>query len=108
MAAKFVIAYSKATGRKRRVPDYFIGHPKLGRNLELAPSQRDALNELPEGDPDKSWTVKQLETYAGNHGIDLAGVTKKDDILAAIAAEPETSEPSPGADETPATGDTKE
>jgi hypothetical protein len=38
-----------------------------------------------EGDH-SSLTVAQLKEYAEEHGIDLGGATKKDDILAAIEA----------------------
>lgn len=36
--------------------------------------------------PDKSWKNEDLVTYAAEHSIDLGGATKKDDLLAAIAA----------------------
>lgn len=39
---------------------------------------------LPDGDPGEHWTVTQLEQYAADHGIDLAGATRKADVLAAI------------------------
>lgn len=34
--------------------------------------------------PSEEWTVKDLRTYAEDHGIDLAGATTKADILAAV------------------------
>lgn len=41
--------------------------------------------EIPEGDPDDSWSVKQLRAYAREHDVDLGGATRKDDILDALA-----------------------
>lgn len=104
MPIRFVEAYAISTGRKMEVPEHFIGHPKLGRDLALTPSQRDQAAELPEGEPTEEWTVKQLEQYARNHQVDLAGATRKVDILTAIEAAPETSEPTQDSVETPATG----
>jgi hypothetical protein len=39
-----------------------------------------------EGLPSESWTVKQLTAYAAANMIDLAGATRKDDILDVLAA----------------------
>ena len=36
--------------------------------------------------PDGDMTVDELKAYAAEHGIDLTGASKKDDILAAIQA----------------------
>ncbi|TAJ46353.1 MAG: hypothetical protein EPO52_17625 [Herbiconiux sp.] len=36
--------------------------------------------------PDKSWKVEELKAYAEEHTIDLGEATKKDDIIAVIAA----------------------
>ena len=36
--------------------------------------------------PDTSWKVAELKDYADENGIDLGEATKKEDILAAIAA----------------------
>ena len=38
----------------------------------------------PEGDPDATWTIIQLEAFAAENHISLTGLTKKADILAAI------------------------
>lgn len=43
--------------------------------------------------PDKSWKVAALKAYAEEHEIDLGAATKKDDILAVIAAADVTDEP---------------
>ena len=86
MAAKFVQAYAKTTGRIQRVPEYFIGDPVLGANLELTPSQaaRDVTGAS--SLPDDTWTLAQLRSYASEQGVDLAGATRKDDVLAAVTA----------------------
>lgn len=36
----FVWAYSRRTGRKKRVPAHHIGHPTLGKAWRLTPLQR--------------------------------------------------------------------
>lgn len=36
--------------------------------------------------PDASWKVAELKDYADENGIDLGEATKKEDLLAAIAA----------------------
>lgn len=41
--------------------------------------------EVPDGEPSESWTVAQLEAYAAANGVDLAGASRKADILAAIS-----------------------
>jgi len=48
-------------------------------------------DEQPEGDPDASWTLPQLKTFASEHGIDLGGAKTKPKILAAIT-EPDPSD----------------
>jgi len=47
-------------------------------------AQYRPFSEVPEGDPGESWTVAQLRAFAEANGIDIAGATKKDDILAAV------------------------
>jgi hypothetical protein len=41
---------------------------------------------LPDGVPDVSWKADDLKSYAASNGVDLGGATKKEDIVAAIAA----------------------
>lgn len=84
MASKFVQAYAKSTGRIQRVPEHFIGHPVLGRDLELTPSQAALDVTGAPGLPDETWTVPQLRAYAAEQGIDLTGASRKDDVLAAV------------------------
>lgn len=134
----FVEAYSTVTGRKQRVPEHFIGHPVLGRNLSLTPSAKAAASpvnsvefgqadravtgdqtsdqtsdqvdevELPEGDPTEEWTVAQLEQYATGHDIDLTGATRKADVLAAITTHLQDATDPGGANESPAAGEGQE
>jgi len=46
----------------------------------------------PEGAPDASWKVADLKAHADENGIDLGDATKKEDIVAAIAAASTPSE----------------
>lgn len=80
--AKFVDAFSKSTGDPHRVPEHFINHPVLGRDLTLDPPR----GKESEGTPSEDWTVPQLKKYAEAHSIDLGGATAKDPIFAAITA----------------------
>jgi len=41
---------------------------------------------VPEGDPSEEWTVKELEAYASEHGVDLSDAKNKADKLAAVTA----------------------
>ena len=40
------------------------------------------------GEPTDAWRNADIESYAFERGIDLAGASKKDDMLAAIADHP--------------------
>lgn len=42
--------------------------------------------EADDGTPSESWTATRLKAFAAANGIDLAGATRKVDILDAIAA----------------------
>lgn len=55
----------------------------------IAPQDAPEVEELVAAStaPDASWTVKNLRTYASEHGIDLGGATLKEDVLKAIAAD---------------------
>ena len=99
----FVTAYSKASGLKQRVPEHYIDHPVLGRNLTLTPQVRDGLR-YPEGTPTAAWKANQLEAYAADHDVDLTGARTKDDTVAAIAAaaNPQNADGTRSSDETPA------
>lgn len=37
MASRFVDVYDKTTGRKHAVPEHFVGHPVLGKNIAKTP-----------------------------------------------------------------------
>jgi len=72
--------------------DYFLNR---GWAVDVVVAEPDVA--IPEGDPSDEWTVKQLGAFAEREGIDLAGATKKADVVAAITAA-RTSTTDPGAD----------
>lgn len=45
----FVEAFTVSTGAKRIVPEHYVEHPVLGRNLSLTPRQR--ATQTPPADP---------------------------------------------------------
>lgn len=46
----------------------------------------DGGESVPEGEPNESWTGKQIDAYAEAKGVDLGKAKNKADKLAAIAA----------------------
>ncbi|MGW4119883.1 hypothetical protein [Nocardia sp. NPDC004711] len=46
----------------------------------------EPAQQVPDQEPDESWTVPQLRQYAAGKHIDLGNATKKPDVLAAILA----------------------
>ena len=86
----FVTAYAATTGVKQRIPAGWLDHPVFGKQFRRTPADRDAI--LAAG-PSDAWTVAELTDYATKTGIDLAGATRKADILSAILA---TSTPDAG------------
>lgn len=110
---RFVSAYSKATGRKQRIPAHWIGHPVFGARFELTPSARAAVAEEIDELPSESWTRDRLDEYATAIGLDTSGLPNKGEVLAAIEAalaDAANQDPvdTPSPDETPATGDNQE
>jgi hypothetical protein len=84
----FVAAYSTITGVKHRVPEAWLGHPVLGRNLRKTPlTEAQEHQDLSPFDP---FTVDQLKEYAAEHGVDVTGITRKADLIAAITTHPTT------------------
>ncbi|HEY1177860.1 MAG TPA: hypothetical protein VGF17_17020 [Phytomonospora sp.] len=63
-----------------------IVNPKAwdGSDADSAPAG-DAP-AYPEGDPSEDWTGKQLDAYAADKNVDLAGASTKADKVAAIQA----------------------
>lgn len=104
---RFVTAYSTATGRKQRVPAHWIGHPVLGKGLKVAPSAEQASPDMTGDIPDDSWTLPRLRKYASEHGVDLAGASLKEDVLATITTslDTPTTDTTPVSVDTPVTGD---
>lgn len=49
-----------------------------------SPPGSQVPNNPSDDSPSEAWTVKQLQAYATENGIDLAGITAKADILAKI------------------------
>lgn len=62
--------------------------------------------------PDESWTVAQLKDYASENDIDLAGASRKAEILAAVVdsdtASAEPTETAPTADAASGSGETSD
>jgi hypothetical protein len=46
--------------------------------------------EVPDGAPTSDWTVAQLKAWAKEHDVDLAGASRKDDIVA-VLTDPDTA-----------------
>lgn len=62
------------------------GVTKAGKGGKASKSEEsDNAVEVPEGDPSDAWSVKQIDAYAADHGIDLSGASNKADKLAVIA-----------------------
>lgn len=84
---RFVTAYSKTTGKPRRVPKHYLDHPVLGANLTTDPIVVDDA-PYPAGDPTDDWKGQQLEAYADAHQVDLTGSKgSKAQMVAAINTE---------------------
>lgn len=80
-----LLVVSKATGRKRYVPEHYMTHPVLSKPFRLAPSEA-ARQEKPSED----WTIQRLRDWAEDpeHTVDLSGKTTKADIYDAVSAHP--------------------
>lgn len=83
MSDGFVDVYSKATGKKHKVPAHFMEHPTLSRPFRKTPKQTAA------------------ETAA------LGSATPGTDVIAMTPENPDTTPPAdtPSATDTPAAGD---
>lgn len=83
-----VSAYSKATGKKQRIPAHWIGHPVFGRKFELTPSAKAAIAAEAEveagGAPSESWKRKELDDHAAALGLDTTAMANKAEVVAAI------------------------
>jgi hypothetical protein len=72
---------SHAFGPDDTLPDWAEG---LITNPDVW-AEKPESGDLPEGDIDDTWTVKQLKAYANTEGIDLGDAKTKADILSKIA-----------------------
>jgi hypothetical protein len=81
----FVDVYAVATGRKQRVPRHFLADPVLGRGIRLTPSQRELDGDLGPR-PTQDSKVPEIDKYADKAGIDLTGLSTKDEKLSAVEA----------------------
>lgn len=68
-------------------------HSTKGTRITVAASQAARMigyraegKAAPQGDPDESWTLAQLNEYATQNSVDLGGATRKADILDALLA----------------------
>lgn len=110
----FVSAYSKTTGKKQRVPEHWIGHPVLGRNLALTPSAIAAVQEEVGEQPSESWKREDLDAHALKLGLDTTGLSNKGEVVAAIetavveAEEHQDSGDDPSPDQDPGDGEEEE
>lgn len=96
---EFTEVYDTRTGLKQRVPAAWLGDPVLGRFIVKTPSQRALDGELGQAPTDES-TVKDIRAFAAEADIDVTGLTKKDDLLAAVRAVVGTDPlPEPAADQ---------
>lgn len=90
--SRFALAYDTRTGRKQRVPKHWFGHPVLGAHIRPVPSAGAEFD--PSSEPSDRWTVAQLKEYAAAHDVDVDGVSRKADLLAAIT----NNDPAPDAE----------
>lgn len=82
---RFVDVYNPDTGIKQSVPEHFLDDPVLGRNLRKTPAQRALDGELGQA-PTSESTIPEIKAFAADAEIDLAGLSRKDDLLAAVRA----------------------
>jgi len=84
--------------KKNQEPDETVTltHATRGTRIRVAASDLDKYRRqgyqsagapasaAPVGDPDESWTLAQLNTYANQNNVDLGGATRKADVLDAL------------------------
>lgn len=77
-----------ANGEKQMIPDTWLeeGSP-FADQFRLAPSDRQRAERTPE--PSDNWTIAQLRDEAAVRGVDLTGLAKKPDLVAAFTAAPD-------------------
>lgn len=98
--SEFVSAFSKTTGVKHSIPRKWLGHPVLGKDFELTPSQRAADDngagddagagfpaggEPPQSDkPGPDAMFDELLEYAAEHDVDVDTADDEAQLRAAI------------------------
>lgn len=84
---KLVPAWDKRTGKRlpNPVPESWLRKNTFPRLASAPPSK--GADAQPDGPPTDAWNLDQLRAHADAQGIDLAGATKKADVLAAIKKE---------------------
>lgn len=83
--SEFVDVIDSRTSITQRVPRAWLGDPVLGRFITKTPAQRALDGELGQAPTDDS-TVPEIRAFARDADIDVAGLTKKDELLAAVYA----------------------
>jgi hypothetical protein len=83
--ADFTEVHDTRTGLKQRVPTVWLDDPILGRFIKKTPSQRALDGELGQA-PTEDSTVPQIRKFAEAAEIDITGLAKKDELLAAVRA----------------------
>ena len=78
----FVSAYSVTTGLKQRIPEHWLSDPRIGPQFRKTPLARS--RETQTSSPFDAYTVERLQEYAAEHDVDVTGITRKADLVAAI------------------------
>lgn len=78
MSDELVFAYRRDNGEAVRIPADWLEHPILGIPYSATPPL--------DGAPIEERTVPALRELAADRGIDLTGLTRKADLVAAITA----------------------
>lgn len=85
MSDEFVDAYAISTGRKQRIPRDWLDDPIQGPKFAKTPSQRELDGDLGPR-PRQDTSVKDVDQFAEDAGIDLTGAKDKTAKLVAIEA----------------------
>lgn len=75
-------ARSTATGRVRLVPEHWLD--RFPEKWEVTDAAAEA--EAAVAVPDETWTIAAMRDWAEPRGVDLTGLSRHADILAAVTA----------------------